>query len=215
MTASPQEPVPDYQRLRHLGVATLYEAAGRRGLVDIELQRIVPGSSASGPARTVFCGPGGNRAVHGVMERILPGEVLVLAVDQAVPVALVGELLDLQAQRAGAAGILVDGAVRDLDRLREIGLPVWARWIRARGAGKEEDSTLDAPVVVGGARICTGDAIVLDGDGAVVIPAAAVGEVTAAAETREARERVTRGRIAAGEFTYDIYRLAGGTPPSA
>ena len=64
--------------------------------------------------------------------------------------ALIGELLVTQAQSQGVAGILVDGAVRDLDELREIGLPIWARWVRAQGATKGVVGALDIPVVIGG-----------------------------------------------------------------
>ena len=64
--------------LRDLGVATVYEASGRRGLVDAPLERVVPGSRAAGPARTVLCGQGDNLAVHAALASVQPGEVLVL-----------------------------------------------------------------------------------------------------------------------------------------
>ena len=75
-----------------------------------------------------------------------------LTSDEPAPVALVGELLVTQAESQGVAGILVDGAVRDLDELREIGLPIWARFVRAQGATKGEVGKLDVPVVIGGGR---------------------------------------------------------------
>ena len=65
--------------LRRLGVATVYEASGRRGLVEAPLERVVAGSRAAGPARTVLCGQGDNLAVHAALARVQPGEVLVLA----------------------------------------------------------------------------------------------------------------------------------------
>ena len=157
--------------LRRLGVATVYEASGRRGLVDAPLDRVVPGSRAAGPARTVLCGQGDNLAVHAALARVRPGEVLVLAMPEPEPVALVGEVLAVQAKARGAAGLLIDGAIRDADELRELGLPVWARFVRARGAAKEEAGGLDVPVTVGGARVKLGDVVVMDGDGAVVVPA--------------------------------------------
>jgi 4-hydroxy-4-methyl-2-oxoglutarate aldolase len=86
------------------GVATVYEASGRRGLIDIELAQIVPGSRVAGPARTVRYGQDDNRAVHEAMTMLRPGEVLVLTMPQPAPVALVGELLATQAKAAGSAG---------------------------------------------------------------------------------------------------------------
>jgi 4-hydroxy-4-methyl-2-oxoglutarate aldolase len=57
------------------GVATVYEAAGRSGLVDADLAQIVPGTRVAGPARTVLCGQDDNRTVHEAMTRLRPGEV--------------------------------------------------------------------------------------------------------------------------------------------
>jgi 4-hydroxy-4-methyl-2-oxoglutarate aldolase len=197
-----------------VNVATVYEAAGRTGLLDVDLIRIVPGSSASGPARTVRCGQGDNLMVHAVMAEAQPGDVLVLTMPEPEPVALLGDLLATQARARGVAGILVDAAVRDADELAEMGLPIWARWVRVRGARKEVHGAIDEPVVVGGARICAGDLVVLDGDGACVVEAARVEEVLAAAEDREARERVKRARLQGGELSYDIDGLRQGIPRS-
>ena len=107
--------------------------------------------------------------VHAAVAHAEPGDVLVLTMPDPTPVALVGDLLATQALDQGVAAMLVDGAVRDVDELRELGLPIWARYVRAQGATKEHVGSLDTPVVVGGARIDPGDVIVLDADGAVVV----------------------------------------------
>jgi 4-hydroxy-4-methyl-2-oxoglutarate aldolase len=193
-----------FAELARLGSATVYEAAGRSGLVDLELEQLVPGSRACGPARTVRCGQGDNLMAHAAMARTEPGDVLVLTMPEPEPVALIGELLATQARARGAAAVLVDAAVRDAGELRELGLPVWARWIRVRGAGKSETGALDEPVEVGGATIHPGDPVVLDADGAVVVERARAEEVLAASLEREESERVKRARLAAGELSYDI-----------
>ena len=74
--------------------------------------------------------------VHAVVAQASPGDVLVLTSREPTRVALVGELLATQAHARGVAGMLVDGSVRDLDELRELGLPIWARFVRALGATK-------------------------------------------------------------------------------
>lgn len=193
--------------LARLGVATVYEASGRRGLVDASFVQVVPGSKVAGPARTVLCGQDDNLMVHAVMERVQPGEVLVITMPEPAPVALVGELLAVQAKVRGAAGVLVDASVRDLEELRELGLPVWARWVRVRGATKTEVGKLDAPVEVGGARISPGDIVVLDADGAVVVEAGRAGEVLEASRAREERERSFRKKLETGELSYDLHGL--------
>ena len=123
--------------LARLGSATVYEAGGRGGYVDADLHQAVPGSRAAGPARTVVCGQDDNLMVHAVMAEVQPGEVIVLTMPEPRPVALVGDLLATQAQAAGAAAILVDASIRDVEELAEMGLPIWARWVRVKGALKE------------------------------------------------------------------------------
>ena len=195
------------EELARLGVATVHEAQGKTGLVDIPLLQVVPGTRVAGRARTALCGNGDNLMVHAAVARAEPGDVLVLTMPDPTPVALIGDLLATQALDQGIAAMLVDGAVRDLDELRELGLPIWTRFVRAQGATKEHVGALDTRVVVGGAEIDPGDVIVLDADGAVVVKADRVDEVASAAQDREARERELRARYAAGERSYDVNDL--------
>ena len=197
----------DYAELAALGVATVHEAAGRTGVVDLPLIRVVPGSRVAGPARTALCMPGDNTMVHALVAHARPGDVLVLTTAQPAPVAFVGDLLATQAQAQGVAGILVDGAVRDLDELAELGLPIWARFVRAQGATKGAVGKLDVPVVVGGAEIRPGDLVVMDCDGAVVVPADRVDEMLPAARERAERETAVRQRYRDGDLSYDLQGL--------
>jgi 4-hydroxy-4-methyl-2-oxoglutarate aldolase len=85
-----------------------------------------------------------------------------------------------------------------------MGLPVWARWIRSRGAAKDVVGELDVPVTVGGAEIRPGDLVVLDADGATVVAAERAGEVLEASRARDEKERVKRAKLQAGELSYDL-----------
>jgi 4-hydroxy-4-methyl-2-oxoglutarate aldolase len=199
--------VTDYAELARLGVATVHEAAGRTGIVDLPLTRVVPGSRVAGPARTALCAPGDNTMVHAAVAHAEPGDVLVLTSADPAPVALVGDLLATQARVRGAAGMLVDGAVRDLDELAELGLPIWTRFVRAQGATKGEVGRLDVPVVVGGVEINPGDLVVMDCDGAVVVSAGRVSQVLPAARERAERETTVRQRYRDGELSYDLQGL--------
>ena len=190
--------------LAALGTATVHEAAARSPVVDVALVQIVPGSRAAGPARTVRCAQGDNLMVHAAVAEAQPGEVLVLTMPEPAPVALVGELLATQAQARGVAALLVDAAVRDSEDLRELGLPIWARYVRVRGAEKRVPGSIGEPVVVGGATIRQGDVVVLDADGAVVVERERVGEVLAAARERAKRERAKRAQLREGALSYDL-----------
>jgi 4-hydroxy-4-methyl-2-oxoglutarate aldolase len=190
--------------LAELGSATVYEAGGRRGYVDADLVQIIPGSRVAGPARTVACGQDDNLMVHAAMAAVQPGEVLVLTMPEPRPVALVGDLLATQAKAHGAAGILVDASVRDVEELAELGLPIWARWVRVKGAGKTGVGSIGDPVTVGGATIRTGDVLVLDADGVAVVEHERIDEVLEASRERLERERVKREKLQGGELSYDL-----------
>ena len=190
--------------LAALGSATVYEAGGRGAYVDLDLIQILAGSRVAGPARTVKCGQDDNLMVHAAMAEVQPGEVLVLTMPEPRPVGIVGDLLATQAKAHGAAGILIDAAVRDIDTLAELGLPIWARWVRVKGATKDIPGTIGDPVQVGGATINQGDIVVMDADGAAVVEADRVDEVLEASRTREDNERVKRVKLTAGELSYDL-----------
>ena len=197
----------ELKRLSELGVATVYEASGRNGLIEIPLTQLLPGSRVAGPARTVRCGQDDNLMVHAVIEHIQPGEVLVLTMPEPAPVALIGELLATQVKVRQAAGILVDAAVRDVEELVELGLPIWTRFIRVKGATKNTIGELNVTVSVGGAQISPSDIIVLDTDGGVCVKQARIGEVLQASEARFEKEARLREKLEAGGISYDLHGL--------
>ena len=197
----------DINELARYGVATVYEAAGRTGLIDIPLVQLIAGSRVAGPARTVRCGQGDNVMVHAVMEQVQPGEILVLTMPEPEPVALIGELLATQAQVRQVAGILVDAAVRDTEELQSLGLPIWTRWIRVRGATKTHVGTINETITVGDASIAAGDLILLDADGALALAAERVLAVLEASRARVRSETTLRAQLQAGALSYDLSGL--------
>ncbi len=200
----------DIQELARYGVATVYEAAGRTGLIDIPLLQLIPGSRVAGRARTVRCGQGDNLMVHAVMEQVQPGEILILTMPEPEPVALLGELLATQALVRQVAGILVDvvdAAVRDREELQSLGLPIWTRWIRVRGATKTHVGAINKTVTVGGTTIAPGDLVLLDADGAVAIAAALASAILEASRARVRSETTLREQLQAGALSYDLSGL--------
>src|SRR6185295_13561097 len=123
---------------------------------------------------------------------------------EPAPFAVFGGLLATQARARGAAAMLVDASVRDIEELAELGPPTWARWVRVQGAVKETPGALDVPVAVGGAEIRPGDAVVLDADGVAVVAAERVQAVLKGALEREEKERVKAEQLAGGALSYDL-----------
>ncbi len=195
------------EKFTRLGVSTVYEASGRQGLIDTELIQLLPGSRVCGPARTVLCAQNDNLMVHAAMAAVQPGDVLVLVMPEEAPVALVGDLLATQAQRQGAAALLIAAAVRDVEELQTLGLPMWSRFVRSRGATRLTQGRLNVPVQVGGTTIRPGDLMLLDTDGAIAIAAERVEEVLSASVVREAKEAANREKFQSGILSVDLYGL--------
>lgn len=162
-----------------------------------------------GPAFTVRCVPGDNLPIHLSLAKAAPGDVLVVDGGGFIG-GYWGKILTVAAQRRGLAGLVIDGGVRDVRDLRELGFPVFARGVGVRGTIKRDAGATGAPVTVGGVRIDAGDLVLGDADGVVSVPAAKVQDVLAAAREREDRERAVIDRLRRGELTVDIYGFARG-----
>jgi 4-hydroxy-4-methyl-2-oxoglutarate aldolase len=201
-------------RLAQLGTATVAEAAGG-GVLEMDLIQSVPGSKVAGPALTVRCGQNDNLTVHAAMKSARAGEVLILTMPSPAPVALFGELLGIQALARGVAGVLIDAAMRDVEDLCALSLPVWARWVRVTGASKASRGDIGVPVTVAGVEIRNGDQVVLDRDGGVVVPSERAEEVLAAAERRAAAEVEKRDLYRSGVLSIDRLDIAAAWPQGA
>ena len=126
---------------------------------------------------------------------------------EPAPVALIGELLATQVKVRKAAGILVDASIRDVDELIELGLPIWTRYVRVRGATKTKIGELNGMVKIGGTNISTGDIVVLDADGGVCVKEERADAVLKASEERLAKEDALRKKLLSGQISYDLHGL--------
>jgi Demethylmenaquinone methyltransferase len=193
-----------WSELAELGSATVHEAAARAPVVDVPLVQIVPGSRAAGPARTVRCGQGDNLMVHAAIAEAEPGEVLVLTMPEPAPVALVGELLATQALGRGVAALLVDAAVRDVEELRELGLPVWARFVRVNGARSRRAARSATRSRSAARRSARATASCSTRTARSSSRASASTRCFVAARARAERERTKRAQLQAGALSFDL-----------
>lgn len=185
------------ERLAKLPAANIGDAMDRLGVADSAIQAIWPGALLAGPAFTVWTRPGDNQGIHRALELARPGDVLVVAGGGDSSRALLGELIGERAINLGIAGFALDGAARDADALREIGMPVFARATSPAGPYKNGPFRLGTPLAFGGVPVLPGDVVIGDSDGVVVIPREQAAAVADAAEAVFADETNRRRAIVA------------------
>src|SRR5690606_28981743 len=147
--------------------------AGRAALLGARIRPLREGQPRiAGPAVTAFCWPGDNLMMHRAPYLAQPGALVVVVCHAALADAQWADLATRYALRKGLAGVVVQGCVRDIDQVRELGLPVWSSHIWPIHPDKRGHGLVNAPVVCEGVEIRPGDLIIADGDGVIRVPRA-------------------------------------------
>ena len=185
------------ERFRGVPTSFIVDAMNGVGALDWRIKRLV-GGSLVGVALTCDCGPLDNLAFMAALAQCKPGDVLVVATGGYTGAAVTGDLLMYVARNRGAAGYVSDGLVRDLDDLEAVGLPVFALGVTPNSPQRRGPGSVGLPVVCGGVSIATGDVVVGDRDGVVVVPRARIEETLKSLERVKAMEAATLERVRGG-----------------
>jgi regulator of RNase E activity RraA len=160
-----------------------------------------PGARLAGRARTVLTGaPPGGHVAAATVATVGPGDVVVIAGGGRLDVSCWGGILTAAATARGAAGVVIDGAARDLDEICSLGFPAFARGAVTRTArGRIAQAGADEPVDIAGVPVASGDLVIADGSGVVFVPAGRGDAVLGIAERLRAREARILERLRGGE----------------
>lgn len=195
------------KKLGEFGTATIHEAAGQIGSLPRNIKPISQNMKLCGVVFSLHCVARSNINLHEAIYQAEAGDVLVSSVDQHWDAGYWGDILTCAAQQKKLNGLVIDGCVRDADDIDKLGFSVFSRGLNILGTGKERGGHLGEDIRIGDVQIKSGDVIVGDRDGVVVIPADRLEEVIEASQAREDKEEDVRRRLKAGETSLNIYKF--------
>lgn len=180
------------------------------------LRAFAAGQRLVGHAVTAWCEPADYGPVHHAIAAAERGDVIVVAAGGRKDPAIIGELLSGAARRKGIAGVVVDGAVRDVGRIRQWSdFHVFTRWITPRGPSSMEHGSVNEPVVFGGIAVSPGDLVIGDDDGLVFVPRGNAEALLPRCTARVQAETKWEAALAAGKTTIETFAVPAAVPRRA
>lgn len=187
------------QAFADIPVANVSDCMTRMTAGGPRLRPLHKGGRLGGPAVTVKCRPGDNLMIHKALDLAQPGDVVVVDAGGDLTNALFGELMLSYAVTRKLAGIVLDGAVRDIDVIAASSFPLYAAGITHRGPYKDGPGEINVPIALDGMVIHPGDLMLGDADGLLCVPYDDVERVLAASREKVALEQQTIANIRAGK----------------
>lgn len=184
--------------LRALPTTQIADCGGPVGVVGPGIVALAGGRELCGPAVTVWTRPGDILFPLKAVDLLTPGDVLVIDGGGRLDAALIGDFVAESAARAGCAGMVVDGAVRDLDGIDAAGVATFARGAHPATGSVAGPGAINVAVQVGGVAVHPGDVVRADRSGVVVVPRAHLGSVVELTRAVAEKEERWRAAIAAG-----------------
>jgi 4-hydroxy-4-methyl-2-oxoglutarate aldolase len=186
-------------RFKDVPTGNLVDCMDGYGALDYRIKPIDPARAVFfGPAMTCATGPSDNLAIFGAIAQAHPGDVIVIASDSFTGTASIGDNLAGMARNRGAVAMVTDGMVRDLAELERVGLPIASRGVTPNSCVRSGPGNVGLPVIVGGVAVESGDMVVGDRDGVVIVPRARLDAVLTRLETVRKAEAALEAKVAAG-----------------
>jgi RraA family protein len=194
------------KEIRTIRTSLLSDALGKGGAMDHDMQCLSANCRMAGPAVTVRVHTADILMVGITLSRCPKGSVLVIDGQGELNTALWGEVTTLAARLKGLQGVVIDGAIRDLYKIRHDKLPVFARAVVPNAGGVQYAGEFQVPVQCGGAIVHPGDWVVGDEDGVVVVPQDRLESVIEAAKRLAVVEKKIEDEVAKGKDLATLLR---------
>jgi regulator of RNase E activity RraA len=179
-------------------VANVSDVMARMTAGGPRLRPMHAGGVLAGPALTVKTRPGDNLMIHKALMIAVPGDVIVVDAGGDLTNSLFGEIMSTEAEACGVAGLVLNGAIRDADAIRNRHLPIFAAGVTHRGPYKDGPGEINVPISLDGMVIEPGDLILGDGDGVLCVPYADTETILQAARKKQADEEKSIAAIRGG-----------------
>ena len=187
------------------------DAVGGRGALDYRIKPLAPlAATLVGVAVTCNGGPNDNLALFGALDVAKPGDIIIAAADGFTGAAVAGDLLVGMMKNKGVGGFITDGLVRDVAGILAVGMPVYCAGVTPNSPDRNGPASVGLPIIVGGVPVESGDVVIADGDGVVIIPQARIAKTLAALAGVRAAEAALEAKVKAGleipDFVLKILR---------
>ena len=186
-------------RLKGVQTGQAVDAMQGRGALDAAIKAVDPATAFFlGTAVTCETGPNDNLAIIAAIALAQPGDVILAASEGFTQSAVVGDNVTMVAKAKGVSAIVIDGMARDIAGIAPVGLPVFARGITPNSCVRTGPGRVGLPIVIGGVSVESGDVVIGDADGVVVLPRAHLHTILPLIEEVQAAEGATQSKIKSG-----------------
>ncbi len=190
-----------FDKLKSYGTPPLSDGLRKFNTLDPAIKPVVNEAVLAGPAITVKLRPADNLMLHKAIDLAQEGDIIIVDTGGTTEYSILGDLMSSSAFKKKIGGIVIDGAIRDIEELKEKKYPVFAKAISPSVGDKDGPGEINYPISCGGVVVMPGDYIVGDQNGVVVIPPEISSEIIEGTRQKLAYEEQRKQDIADGKIT--------------
>jgi 4-hydroxy-4-methyl-2-oxoglutarate aldolase len=195
----PRPEADDLAAFTRVQTGYVVDAMEGRGALDHRIKPLAPMAAVLvGTAVTCHCGPADNLGLFAALATAQPGDILIAATDGFTGTSITGDMLMGMARNRGLAGLVTDGLARDIAGILGVGLPVYCMGLSPNSPARNGPGSVGLPIVMGGVTIASGDIVIADNDGVVIVPRPRTREVIGRLAGVRAAEAVLEAKVKDG-----------------